>query len=156
MSSVNKSISVMWNGSSYATENIEFDPTVEEFVPSFNVNAAEFIPDSLPRNFGQATRNFFDGHRGDDLTKVNPPCVPVEVNVTSKKTKNLMHGLGDPIPRPGGGGHPRQPTNVERRAATKAWSLGQSDSNTGAITLTRILGKIFRTIFYLFFKNGFF
>jgi hypothetical protein len=112
MSSVNKSISVMWNGSSYATENIEFDPNVEEFIPSFNVNAAEFIPDSLPRNFGQATRNFFDGHRGDDLTKVNPPCVPVEVNVMSKKTKNLMPGLHDPVPRPGGGGHPRQPTNV--------------------------------------------
>jgi len=123
----------MWNGSSYATENIEFDTNVEEFVPSFNVNAAEFIPDSLPRNFGQATRNFFDGHRGDDLTKVNPPCVPVEVNVMSKKTKNLMPGLGDPVPLPGGGGHPRQPTNVERRAATKAWSLGQANSKAMSI-----------------------
>jgi len=124
---------------------------------SFNVNAPEFIPDpnyyessddegygtaaeDLPRNFGEATRDFFIGERGEDLSKVNPSCVPIEVNVSSKKIKktkkkkkNLMPGLGDPIPRPGGGGHPRSATRKERRAATKAWSLGQPDSKAMSI-----------------------
>jgi hypothetical protein len=124
---------------------------------SFNVNAPEFIPDpnycessddegydtaaeDLPRNFGEATRDFFIGERGEDLSKVNPSCVPIEVNVSSKKIKktkkkkkNLMPGLGDPIPRPGGGGHPRSVTRKERRAATKAWSLGQPESKAMSI-----------------------
>ncbi len=124
---------------------------------SFNVNAPEFIPDpnycessddegydtaaeDLPRNFADATRDFFIGERGEDLSKVNPSCVPIEVHVSSKKIKktkkkkkNLMPGLGDPIPRPGGGGHPRSVTRKERRAATKAWSLGQPESKAMSI-----------------------
>ena len=107
--------------SSEDEDEMSFNVNAPEFIPSFNVNAPEFIPsessddegygtaaEDLPRNFGEATRDFFIGDRGEDLSKVNPSCVPVEVNVSSKKTKktkktkkNLMPGLGDPIPRPG-------------------------------------------------------
>lgn len=136
---------------------------------SFNVDAPEFVPDpnycessddegygtaaeDLPRNFGEATRDFFIGERGEDLSKVNPSSVPIEVNVSSKKIKktkkkkkNLMPGLGDPIPRPGGGGHPRSATRKERRAATKAWSLGQPDSKAMSIC-EKIVGAFGGTI----------
>ena len=44
-----------------------------------------------------------------------------------------MPGLGDPIPRPGGGGHPRSSTRAERRAATKAWSMGHPNSKAMSI-----------------------
>lgn len=110
--------------------------------------------EDLPRSFADATRDFFTGERGEDLSKVNPSRVPIEVNVSSKKNKktkkkkkNLMPGLGDPIPRPGGGGHPRSVTRKERRAATKAWSLGQPESKAMRIC-EKIVGAYGTIIVY--------